>query len=253
MTDDLKEKAKRLRLYHMVSRWSEYAQKPWVKPLLNEEEAERVRRNVEKRLKDAKVGEFKPMSEFDWAWPKRIDRELVEELFNLQFLEDCANVVLIGPNGIGKSMIAQNIAHAALMAGTAARFVKASDMLDELLAADEAYKRKACLKKYSQVDLLIIDEVGYLSYDSRYADLLYEVVNARYKQKSTIVTTNKEFQQWGTIFPNAACVVTLIDRLVHKAEIVAIQGDSYRKKEAQERKAQREKERNAKRRKKNDD
>jgi DNA replication protein DnaC len=253
MNDDLKEKARRLGFHAMVSRWAEFANQPWVKPLLDDEEAERLRRSMEKRLKEAKVGEFKPMSEFDWAWPKRIDRELVEELFNLQFLEETANVVLIGPNGVGKSMIAQNLAHAALMSGYAARFVKASDMLDELLNAEEAYVRKRCLKKYTQADLLIVDEVGYLSYDSRYADLLYEVVSARYKQRSTIVTTNKEFQQWGGIFPNAACVVTLVDRLVHKAEIIAIEGDSYRNKEAKERAAQKEQERKARRRKKNDD
>ena len=123
------------------------------------------------------------------------------------------------------------------------RFIKASTLLEELSTADGAYSRRRCLRKYSLVDLLIIDEVGYLSYDNRYADLLYEVINARYESKSTIVTTNREFKEWGSVFPNAACVVTLVDRLLHKAEIVTIEAESYRHREAKERAAEKEKKR----------
>jgi DNA replication protein DnaC len=89
-------------------------------------------------------------------------------------------------------------------------------------------------------DLLVIDEIGYLSYSNRHADLLFELINRRYERKSTIVTTNKAFAEWPTMFPNAACVVSLIDRLLHNAEVIAIEGESYRLKEAQERAALRE-------------
>lgn len=245
MSDDLKDKAKQLGFHAIVSRWEDYRSQVWLPGLLEEEEAERARRSMDRRIKEAKLGTFKPMSEFDWTWPTKIDRELVEELFTLNFLSDAANVVLIGTNGLAKTMISQNLAYEALLAGHSVRFIKASELLDELSAADGAAARRRCLKKYSQVELLAIDEVGYLSYDNRYADLLYEVVTARYQNRSTIVTTNRHFEDWGAVFPNAACVVTLIDRLVHKVEIVAIEGKSYRQHEAQERAAQRAQSRKA--------
>jgi DNA replication protein DnaC len=246
MTEELKAKAKRLGIYAIVTRWTEYCNQPWLPVLLQEEEAERAQRSMERRIKEAKLGQFKPMSEFDWKWPRKIDRELVEDLFSLEFLNGASNIVFVGPNGNGKSMIAQNLGFEALMAGHSVRFAKASELLDELSAADGAFARRRCLRKYSLVDLLIVDEVGYLSYDNRYADLLYEVITARYQNRSTIVTTNRTFQEWGAVFPNAACVVTLVDRLVHKAEIVAIDADSYRQKEALERAAEKEKKRKAK-------
>jgi DNA replication protein DnaC len=240
---DLKDKAKQLGFHGIVSRWGEYRNQVWLPGLLEEEEAERARRSMDRRIKEAKLGPFKPMSEFDWTWPTKIDRELVDELFTLNFLSDATNVVLIGTNGLAKTMISQNLSYQALLSGHSARFIKASELLDELSAADGASARKRCLKRYSQVGLLAIDEVGYLSYDNRYADLLYEVITARYQNRSTIVTTNRHFEDWGAVFPNAACVVTLIDRLVHKVEIVAIEGKSYRQHEAQERAEQREKSR----------
>ena len=252
MTEELKAKAKELGLHAIVTRWSEYHNQPWLPILLQQETEERTQRSMERRIKEAKLGQFKPMSEFDWTWPKKIDRELIEELFSLQFLTNATNVVLVGPNGNGKSMIEQNLGFQALMAGHSVRFAKASELLDELSAADGAFARRRCLKKYSTVGLLLVDEVGYLSYDNRYADLLYEVITARYQSRSTIVTTNRPFQEWGAVFPNAACVVTLIDRLVHNAEIVAINAESYRQKEALEKAAEKEKKRKAKRASKSD-
>lgn len=234
MTKELKELAKKLGFHGMVAHWGEYCNQTWLPVLLKQEETEKDQRSMDRRIKEAKLGQFKPMSDFDWTWPKKIDRELVDELFSLQFLNGAVNVVLLGPNGNGKTMMAQNLGYQALLAGHSVRFMKASNLLDELSAADGAFARRRCLKKYSQVDLLIIDEVGYLSYDNRYADLLYEVITARYEHRSTIVTTNRPFQEWGAVFPNAACVVTLVDRLVHKAEIVSIEAESYRHREAKE-------------------
>lgn len=246
MTEELKKKAKDLGFHAIVARWAEYCNQLWLPSLLQEEESERAQRSMDRRIKEARLGQFKPMSEFDWKWPRKIDRELIDELFSLQFLDGASNVVLVGPNGNGKSMIAQNLGFQALIAGHSVRFTKASELLDELSVADGAYARRRCLKKYSTVDLLIVDEVGYLSYDNRYADLLYEVITARYQNRSTIITTNRPFQEWGAVFPNAACVVTLVDRLVHKAEIVAIDAESYRQKEALERATEKEKKRKVK-------
>ena len=154
---DLKDKAKELGLYGVLSRWEEYGNQPWLPGLLQDEEAERGRRSMDRRIKEAKLGQFKPMSEFDWTWPTKIDRELVEELFTLRFLSDATNVVSIGTNGLAKTMISQNLCYQALLAGHSVRFIKASELLDELSAADGAYARRRCLKKYSQVDLLAVD------------------------------------------------------------------------------------------------
>ena len=111
-------------------------------------------------------------------------------------------------------------------------------MLNDLAAQDSAAALNRRLRHYCRPHCWSVDELGYLSYDSRYADLLFEVVTRRYQQRSTIITTNKPFSEWNQVFPNAASVVTIIDRLVHKAEIITIEGDSYCLKEAKERAAQ---------------
>jgi DNA replication protein DnaC len=159
-------------------------------------------------------------------------------------------VALVGTNGLAKTMIAQNLAHLAFTEGHTTRFVQASQMLNQLAQCDGAGARARCMRKYCSAGLLVIDEVGYLGYDNKYADLLFEVISERYQKKSTILTTNKSFKQWGEIFPNAACVVTLVDRFIHKAEVILIEGESYRHKEAEERGAAKEKERKARQSKK---
>ena len=235
---DLHQALRRLGLHGLLARWEEVRHLEWLPLLVDYEQAERQRRSLDRRLRGARLGAFKPLCDFDWQWPKKIDRLAIEELTALEFLPEAANVVLIGPNGTGKTMIAQHLAHAALLAGHRVRFTTASAMLNDLAAQDSAAALQRRLRHYCRPALLAIDELGYLSYDARYADLLFEVVTRRYHQRSTIITTNKPFSEWNQVFPNAACVVTIIDRLVHKAEILTIEGDSYRLKEARERAAQ---------------
>ena len=246
----LKEQARKLGLRTIVVNWDQYEKADWLQPFLNAEEEERDRRSFERRIREAHIGQFKPMSEFNWQWPEHIDREQIEDLFRLEFLKEKSNVILVGTNGLGKTMIAQNLAHAALMNGVATRFIKASDMLNELIECDGSAARRRCLRKYCNIALLIVDEVGYLSYDTRFADLLYEIVSGRYERNSTIITTNKTFGDWKEIFPHAACAVTLVDRLTHKSESVLIKGESFRAKEANERVAAKAKARQLKRKKK---
>lgn len=248
----LKERAKQLGLWAIVTNWEDYEKQEWLAPLILAEEQERDRRSFERRVRDARIGQFKPMSEFEWDWPEKIDREQVEDLFKLEFMKDKSNVILVGTNGLGKTMIAQNLAHSALMSGVATRFIKASEMLNELVECDGSRDRRNCLKKYCKIPLLVLDEVGYLSYDNRFADLLYEIVSGRYEHHSTVVSTNKGFRDWKEIFPHAACAVTLVDRLTHHSESVVIEGESYRKKEAEERAVARNKARQQKRVKKKD-
>lgn len=136
---------------------------------------------------------------------------------------------------MGKTTLARNIAHQAVIAGHTVLFTTAAAMLGDLAGQDGDLALKRRLNHYVRPQLLLIDEVGYLSYSNRHADLLFEIVSRRYEHKSTLVTTNRPFAEWGQVFPNAPCVVSLIDRLIHHAEIVAIEGDSYRLKEARER------------------
>lgn len=239
----LMERVKKIGLKVVLANWEHYEMQEWLAPLIDAEEAERDRRSYERRGREARIGQFKPMSEFEWDWPAKIDREQVEDLFKLEFLKDKSNVILVGTNGLGKTMIAQNLAQTALTKGIATRFIKAGDMLNELVECDGSRDRRNCLKKYCNAPLLVIDELGYLSYDNRFADLLYEVISGRYERHSTIVTTNKSFREWKDIFPHAACAVTLVDRLTHHSESVVIEGESYRKKEAEERAVAKNKER----------
>lgn len=244
MTNDpLMERARALKLHGLLAHWDECAQTDWIEPMIRWEEQERTRRSLERRLKAAHLGRFKPLADFDWQWPSQCDRLTIEELMRLGFLEEAANAVLVGPNGVGKSTIARNIAHQAVLAGHTVHFTSAAQMLNELAAqdGDNALRRRLAL--YARPRLLVIDEVGYLSYSNRHADLLFEIVSRRYEEKSTLITTNRPFSEWNEVFPNAACVVSLIDRLVHHAEIVPIEGDSFRLKEARERTERRRKQR----------
>jgi DNA replication protein DnaC len=236
---ELRTRAQALRLNGLLAHWDDIHAAPWLPALLQWEEDERTRRSMERRVRRSSIGAFKPIADFDWTWPTTCDRQTVEDLLRLQFMTETANAVLMGPNGIGKSTIARNVAYQALCAGHTVLFITAGALLGELAAIDSASTLHRRLRHYASFDLLCIDEVGYLSYSNRHADLLFELTNRRYEKKSTVVTTNRAFAEWHEVFPNAACVVSLIDRLVHHCEIVALDGRSYRLKEAEERAAKR--------------
>lgn len=173
--------------------------------------------------------------DYDWSWPSKVDREAVEELMSLAFIERGHNVVLIGPNGVGKTMILKNVAYHAVFGGLTVRLTTASEMLTDLAKQESTAALSRRVKRYTSPRLLCIDEVGYLSYDNRFADLLFEVVMRRYDaERAIVLTTNKPFAEWTEVFPHAACTVTLVDRLVHRAEVIEVTAESYRLKEAKE-------------------
>lgn len=211
-------------------RWTPVA---LLEALATTELEDRARRSLERRLKRARLGRFKPVADFDWAWPKDVDRPLVDRLFSLTFLGGAENVVLVGAQGLGKTMLAKNLVHQAILQGHSALFTTAADLLLDLNSQETARGLDRRLRHYVRPSLLCLDEIGYLAYDAHAADLLFQIVTRRYEQKSIVLTTNLAFRDWHTIFPNASCAVGLVDRLTHHAAIVKITGDSYRLREAE--------------------
>jgi len=241
--NELFERTTTLKLYGLLAHWDEVIHTPWLEPLIVWEERARQQRSLERRLRQARLGRFKALLDFDWQWPEQCDRDAIQDLMTLSFLKEAANAVLVGPNGVGKSTIARNIAYQAVLQGHTVLFTTAGEMLNVLAAQDGDNALRRRLRLYAQPTLLVIDEVGYLSYSNRHADLLFEIISRRYEEKSVLITTNRPFSEWGEVFPNAACVVSLVDRLVHNAEIIQIAGASYRLKEANERSERRKKQR----------
>ena len=206
-SDSVRQRLRDVALYGLAAQDDALLAEPWVERVIDIEDRERKRRSLERRLANARIGAFKPIADFDWAWPKRTDRPLIEELFSLAFVHDATNVVLVGPNGVGKTMLVKNLLHHAVLNGFTARFTTASDMLHELAAQDSDASLARRLRRFTGPQLLAIDEVGYLNYDNRYADLLFEVVTRRYLTVPILITTNKPFSEWGDVFSSAACVV----------------------------------------------
>jgi DNA replication protein DnaC len=237
-TKQLQQRAAELKLNGLLSHWDllGHPLPEWVSQLLDWEESERQQRGLERRVRNARLGTLKSLADFDWDWPKKLNKGTVQSLMTLSFLryDKPLNPIFVGSNGLGKTTLAKNIGHQALLEGYSVMFVTAAQMLNDLAAIDSDSALKRRLKYYAAPQLLLIDELGYLSYSNRHADLLFEIINRRYEQKATLVTTNRPFEEWNQVFPNAACVVSLVDRLIHHSEILVIDGDSYRMKEAAE-------------------
>ena len=205
------------------------------------EERERSRRGLERRLSRSHLGRFKTMADYDWDWPTKIDRPLVESAVGLHFLGAARNIVLVAPQGLGKTMIAQNIAHHAIIAGHSVLFTTAAQMLLDLGGQESSRALERRLRHYAKQSLLVLDEVGYLAFDNRNADLLFQVVSRRYEKKSLVLPTNLAFKDWASIFPNATCATALIDRVIHHADVINVEGKSYRLREAENAVTQKEK------------
>lgn len=233
--DDLPRRLNALGLRGVAEHLDDFDNAQWLSHLIDIEEADRAQRGLERRLRNAKLGRFTPFADFDTTWPKKVDQEQLQELFTLNFIDEAANVILVGPNGVGKTMIAKNLVHQAVLKGHTARFITASELLNDLAAQETGTALTRKLKQYSHWRVLAIDELGYLAASARHGDLLFEVINRRYQEKPIILTTNKIFTEWGSMFPSSTCVVTMVDRLIHKAEVLKIEADSYRVKEAKER------------------
>jgi DNA replication protein DnaC len=209
-----------------------WTQLDFLSRLVEGEALRRKDRATQRRLQAARFPVIKTLEQFNWAWPKKINRAQVQNLFRLSFLKDKANVVFMGGAGLGKSHLAAALAYEGCLAGHTVLFTTAIDIVNTLVAAQSAHRLKAELKKYISPNILLCDELGYLPIDKAGADLLFQVFSQRYETGSTIVTTNQLYKHWARVFNNDATLTSaVLDRLLHHAETVTIEGKSYRMKD----------------------
>lgn len=196
------------------------------------EAALRRERSVQRRITQARFPLLKTLEQFQWSWPKSINRLQVQNLFRLQFVADKHNVILLGTVGLGKTHLATALGYAACLAGYSVRFATAVEVINTLAAAQRGGRLKQALDSYRKPALLILDELGYLPIDKTGADLLFQIISLRYEHGATVITSNRVFKHWAEIFNNDATLTSaLLDRLLHHAETIVIEGQSYRMKD----------------------
>jgi DNA replication protein DnaC len=200
--------------------------------LIGLEQTAREQRALERRLREARLPKQKTLAEYDFKFPKRIPKAAILRLFDCDFIEQHSCAVLIGPTGTGKSHLLTALGYTAVERGHSVRHTRVVDMINHLTAAQLSGSLGKTLRNYVRPSLLLLDELGYLPIDKRGADLLFQVVAARYEVGSIVITTNRPFREWGQLFDVDNTLATaLIDRLMHHGEGIVIQGDSFRMKD----------------------
>lgn len=216
---------------------AEAAQKGWshqdyLERLIQGEAEARWDNSIQRRIRMARFPIIKTLDQFQWNWPKKINRLQVQQLFTLDFIANRANAILLGGVGLGKTHLATALGYEACLRGQTVLFSTAVDVINTLTAAQVSGQLKSGLKKYLQPSLLILDELGYLPIDKHGADLLFQVISCRYEKGSTVISSNRAYKEWPSIFNNDATLTSaILDRLLHHAETVIIEGKSYRMRE----------------------
>lgn len=189
-------------------------------------------RSIQRKVRLARFPGIKNLEQFQWDWPKKINRLTVQNLFRLKFIEDKANVIFLGGVGLGKTHLATALGYQACLKGHSVLFTSAVDAINSLAAAQAANRLKTELKKYLAPSVLCLDELGYLPIDKHGADLLFQIISQRYERGAIIITSNRAFKNWSEIFNNDSTLTSaILDRLLHHAETVLIEGKSYRMKD----------------------
>ena len=240
-TDALRGQLVSLKLSHLLERFEPLAQQAgaeqwshvdYLAQLIEGEAHAREDRSIQRRVGLARFPVVKTLDLFEWSWPTKINRPQIQNLFRLRFIEDKGNVIFIANVGLGKSHLAIALAHTACLRGYSVLFTTAVDIINSLSAAQAQGSLKRELRKYLQPRLLVVDELGYLPIDKHGADLLFQIISERYERGALIVTTNRAYKHWPEIFNHDSTLTSaLLDRLLHHAETVLIEGKSYRMKE----------------------
>jgi DNA replication protein DnaC len=209
-----------------------WSHEDYLERLADGEAALRKDRSIKRRISQARFPVIKTLDQFNWTWPKKINRLQVQQLFRLQFIKQPANVIFLGGVGLGKTHLASALGYEACLKGYTVLFATAIDIINTLAAAKATGRMKQELKKYTRPALLILDELGFLPIDKSGADLLFQVISERYEQGALVITSNRAFKDWPEIFNNDSTLTSaILDRLLHHAETILIEGKSYRMKE----------------------
>ena len=214
-----------------VHNWSHIQ---FLEALLSEEAAARHERIVQLRLRDARLPLIKTMDTFDWNHPTFINKQLILNAFNFDFVAKKENFILVGPSGLGKSHIALALGYAACQKEIKTRWVTAAELVNILTATKADHSTEKVLKTFKAYELLVIDELGFLPLDKEGSDLFFQLISRRYEQGSVVLTTNRPFKEWGQIFNDNTVASAILDRLIHHCQLAKIGGPSYRVKHRKE-------------------
>jgi DNA replication protein DnaC len=240
MTETVSDKCRTLRLNTCMRQLSAVmnmaAQKNWpavrtIEHLLDLELEARKQTQILLRFKQSKLCETPTIDQFDFNFHscRKNQKGKILQLLTLQFLVEKKDIILIGNPGVGKSFLAKTVAYAATQQGFKVLFTTAMDMINHLVAAESDHSLLKKLHHYACPQLLLIDELGYLPLGTRGSNLFFQVISQRHEKKSTLITTNLPFTDWGTIFDSTTVATAIADRLVYNSEVLILEGSSYRK------------------------
>lgn len=237
-TDEyIKDKLKKFKLVDIKDNYQELineavenklSYKEFLLNLINIEDAGKKRRLTDRRIKAANFETIKTLDDYDYAFHNHQYMHKIKELSTLQFIEKKENIILIGAPGVGKSHIATGLGIKACQAGKSVMFVNAVELMSKLseYIADGTIRKK--LDKLSNIELMIIDELGYMKMDKEKESIFFQLIRHRYEKNSLIITTNLPFGRWDEVFTSQLAATAILDRLIHHAHIISITGDSYR-------------------------
>jgi DNA replication protein DnaC len=200
--------------------------------LVEGEATMRENRSIERRIKHARFPVLKSLEDFQWSWPRKINRPQIQNLFRLAFIASQTNIILIGNVGIGKTHLSIALGHTACLHGHSVLFTTAVDIINTLAAAQAVGQLKREFQRYLKPVVLIVDELGFLPIDKQGADLLFQIISQRYERAPIVITTNRAYKHWPQIFNNDSTLTSaILDRVLHHAETVIIEGRSFRMKD----------------------
>ena len=237
VTTRIRATAAKLGLPHLTETLTDYAQRAdaakmgyldFLDLVLEEELAVREERRLRHALRISKMPHHKTLEEYDFAYQPELDPRKIRDLATLAFAEAKANVALLGPPGVGKTHIAVALAVTACRAGYTVYFTTLDDMVRQLKAADAIGRLASKLRTYLRPHVLVLDEVGYLPLGREEANLVFQMISKRYEKGAIVLTSNKAFSEWGSVFGDEVLATAILDRLLHHCDVIAINGPSYR-------------------------